>query len=655
MAQHHHGAADLPTPDLDDRRFQDIVDEAKRLIPQYCPEWTNHNLSDPGIALVELFAWMTEMTLYRLNQVPDRLYTKFLDLVGIELFPPGPARAELTFWLSSSSANALTVPAGTQVGTAPGRTGGPVVFMTDVDLGIVQPELIAVLTGTAGGRYYNAWDDLMFGKQGVPCFMSDPLTPGDALYLGFGEPVAGNVLRLRVAASVEGLGVDPRKPPLDWEAWTGESWGPARVHRDDTGGLNRDGEIVILMPPEHAPLTLGEQPAYWLRGRLDDPEMDEPEYRASPVVRSVEVASLGGTVAAHHGEAAPPEPLGTSDGAPAQVYRLRHRPVLPRRTNDAVTVTVDGETTRWTEVADFSRSGPDDRHVVWDASDGDIRFGPAIRYPDGRVRQHGAVPPSGADIAVTGYHFGGGARGNVGAGTLTVLHTTIPYVDRVENLRAAGGGVDGESVENAKLRAPASIRTGQRAVTATDYERLTLEAAPQVARTRCLPASEPGAPVRVLVVPHVDKAAAQLELDDFALPGELVETITSYLDHRRTLGTSVEIGTPYYQGVTVAARVKARPGRPADLVRERALAALYRHFHPLVGGTRGSGWSFEEDAVTAPIYELLDVLEGVDRVEEVLLFEADLRNRERAGKGKELVRLSPDCLFLSFQHRVVVQ
>ena len=62
----------LPVPNLDDRRFQDIVDEAKRLIPTYCPEWTNHNLSDPGVALIELFAWMTELLIFRLGR-PDVL------------------------------------------------------------------------------------------------------------------------------------------------------------------------------------------------------------------------------------------------------------------------------------------------------------------------------------------------------------------------------------------------------------------------------------------------------------------------------------------------------------------------------------------------------------------------------------------------------
>jgi len=102
----------LPAVNLDDRTFQDIVDEAKRLIPRYTPEWTNHNLSDPGVALIELFAWMSEMVLFRVNQVPDRLFVHFLNLVGIEPFPPSVARADITFWLSAAQDATITVPAG---------------------------------------------------------------------------------------------------------------------------------------------------------------------------------------------------------------------------------------------------------------------------------------------------------------------------------------------------------------------------------------------------------------------------------------------------------------------------------------------------------------------------------------------------------------
>ena len=86
----------LQTPSLDDRHFQDIVDQAKRLIPHYCREWTDHNVSDPGVTLIELFAWMTDMLLYRVNLVPDKNYIKFLELIGVQLEEPRPRRLLFT-------------------------------------------------------------------------------------------------------------------------------------------------------------------------------------------------------------------------------------------------------------------------------------------------------------------------------------------------------------------------------------------------------------------------------------------------------------------------------------------------------------------------------------------------------------------------------
>ena len=91
----------LPEIQLDDRSFEDIVRDARRRIPTYTPEWTDFNESDPGITLLQLFAWLSEMIIYRLNQVPDKNYLKFLDLVGITPNPPQPAKAELTFTLTS--------------------------------------------------------------------------------------------------------------------------------------------------------------------------------------------------------------------------------------------------------------------------------------------------------------------------------------------------------------------------------------------------------------------------------------------------------------------------------------------------------------------------------------------------------------------------
>src|SRR5215471_14625783 len=107
----------LPAPNLDDRGFQDILDEARRLIPRYCPEWTDHNLSDPGITLLELFAWMTDLLIFRLNRVPDRNYIKFLELIGVQLQAAVPAKAELLFTLSAPQPMDVFIPRRTAVTT----------------------------------------------------------------------------------------------------------------------------------------------------------------------------------------------------------------------------------------------------------------------------------------------------------------------------------------------------------------------------------------------------------------------------------------------------------------------------------------------------------------------------------------------------------
>ena len=89
-------------PGLDDRSFDDIVAEAQTRIPRYTKEWTDFNPGDAGFALVELFAWMTELLIFRLNQVPMLNYIKFLQLIGIELKPAQPAEVVIVFPVQAS-------------------------------------------------------------------------------------------------------------------------------------------------------------------------------------------------------------------------------------------------------------------------------------------------------------------------------------------------------------------------------------------------------------------------------------------------------------------------------------------------------------------------------------------------------------------------
>src|SRR5262245_21422293 len=95
---------------LDDRTYDDLVAAALTRIPRYTPDWTDFNVSDPGITLIHLHAWLTELLLYRVNQIPDLAYIKFLELIGVELRAAEPARADVTVTLAQPAPDVVTIP-----------------------------------------------------------------------------------------------------------------------------------------------------------------------------------------------------------------------------------------------------------------------------------------------------------------------------------------------------------------------------------------------------------------------------------------------------------------------------------------------------------------------------------------------------------------
>src|ERR671911_396866 len=170
----------LPAPNLDDRTFQDLVDEAKRLVQQRCPEWTDHNVHDPGVTMIELFAWMTDQLVYRLNRVPERNYLKFLDLIDVKLFPPTAATCDITFWLSSPREAEVRVPTGTEVATERVEGEEPVVFATSMELAIVPCSLARAASSSTGSETVRHHVVAAEGS-GFFAFSRRP-KPDDALY-----------------------------------------------------------------------------------------------------------------------------------------------------------------------------------------------------------------------------------------------------------------------------------------------------------------------------------------------------------------------------------------------------------------------------------------------------------------------------------------
>src|SRR5438132_964502 len=92
-----HSTMSLPKPNLDDKRFFQIAEEARALIPSRSPEWTDHNVHDPGITFIELFSWLAEMQHYRLNRVSDDSFLRFFGLVGLTPRSRRPAEVTVSF------------------------------------------------------------------------------------------------------------------------------------------------------------------------------------------------------------------------------------------------------------------------------------------------------------------------------------------------------------------------------------------------------------------------------------------------------------------------------------------------------------------------------------------------------------------------------
>ncbi|MEO8681352.1 MAG: putative baseplate assembly protein [Vicinamibacterales bacterium] len=134
----------IEAPQLDDLRFDRTVEELVRRIPTYAPEWTDHNASDPGIALIQLFAYVTEQIGYRLNRIPEKNHIELLRLLGVQLQPAHAATTLLALLLSNpSTLIGYPLPAGAKAKAKKGTP--PPVFETDKAIDVVPAQMVLVV------------------------------------------------------------------------------------------------------------------------------------------------------------------------------------------------------------------------------------------------------------------------------------------------------------------------------------------------------------------------------------------------------------------------------------------------------------------------------------------------------------------------------
>jgi hypothetical protein len=311
----------VPLPNLDDRRWTDLVDEGRSLIPVYAPGWTDHNVSDPGITLMELLAWIADSDIYRANRVPDAHLLAFLALVGLRPAPPIAARTAVQFVLAKGAAK-LLLPATTEL-DAKLLNGKKGKFCLEKDVWAL-PAAIQAVQALSGGKFRDVSGDWSHGKP-IAAFGPNP-QPGDAFYLGFdGSLAAADVLSLwielagpRATAAERQRILDelllgqqtcgawnpcgtqtaspncPVMPPhhsvvLAWEAQTRAGVWLAVDVLDDTRSMTLSGAVTLTLPADVAPVRTGAVPQAlrYLRCRFVSGSFDE----APELVRVLENAA----------------------------------------------------------------------------------------------------------------------------------------------------------------------------------------------------------------------------------------------------------------------------------------------------------------------------------------------------------------------------
>lgn len=559
----------LPVPKLDDLTWADLMSAVTRRIPaESGGTWTLHAPVDPGITLLELFAYLLEQRLYWLDQAPDELVVAILGLLGLD--PPRPAQPAATVLeLTTDSSEPVDVPAGAVFTRDPAAA---IRFTLDDDV-TVFPVAGEVTVVTDRDRTAD-----LLARRGVPLLASD----GSAASARFTLPLDGAhttsgwlsllvELDSPVPPSWSPRAVPDVRPPaaLTW-SWfrpSGDASGAFEEVRDGTGGLRRSG-VVRLRPP-----------AGWStmdRGLLVS--TSAATYASPPRLLRLAVNTSG----ARHRERRTVTGFGdqTDDWLKLPGQRL----VLPDAAGRLLTACLRLAGEKWEPVADFAFGGSRDRIFLLDRPGGALVFGDGLT---------GRIPRPDGDVLVE-YALGGGRDGNGG-----LTGNWLPWDDfpvRAANPVQAEGGEDPETLAQARDRAAGALGEVTRAVTAEDFVTLAVTT-PGVAVGRAYAGigEHPGFPcarvpgaVTVHVVPAVPRAPAPAPD-----PGLLCE-VADRLAEARLLTAEVFVRAPAYRDVRLRVDLS---GTPADRARVSTVAgdALRRFLGPLDGGDDGTGWPFGED------------------------------------------------------------
>ena len=608
---------------LDNFTWAEMVTSIRRRIPAASSgEWTLHAPVDPGVTLLELFAYMLEQRVFWLDQIPDSLVRAALNLMGAETRPAGAATTVMKFL----PRDFVEVADATEVRLA--KRQPPLIFSTDSDVLLlpcdeIKPGRYRVAL-SIGGRDRTL--DLLNGRR--VCLLPALAREGDVeIMLPLTKPLPnnpgpdfGNFFSLLVE-----LSTSERVPPQwSWAAvddvpapavatwWYRDSISgnlkqfPADAIEDGTIGLRRSGLVRLRVPPswQYGPGATGTFD-YTLVLRIVEATFTTPPV-ISRLVPNVVIARHARQTQEHTltfewlplpgNVVALPDlytgaPLG-SGLAPLQDY-----PPL----EDSIKLTLkerDGEF-EWHSTSSLTFRGPDERVFVVDREQGLLRFGNGLT---GRV----PVLDRGAATNVTlEYLVGGGQAGNVGA-NLDFEHGTDPDL-KATNIVPGQGGTETESLDSASRFAAAMLERVERAITANDHEAIVIETpGVDLERAHAALGQHPAHPcqlvpgaVSIYVVPGASREGdLQVEQDCAHVAAPIpdagaLQAARARIDKARLIGSEVFVLPAEYRDVTLLIDAEGDPVDPVGL-NTRIRLHLQTFLDPLRGGPQQSGWPFGE-------------------------------------------------------------
>ncbi len=612
----------IPKNILDNKEFKDFMDEAKAKIPALSVEWTDFNITDPGITILEILAWSQDINIYKLSKITEKHLYKYLNLLNTTPEPANPSSTMITI----KSDKFLTIPENTEIKCI--SSGKFVSFITTQETKIQNSEIKKLIFNNERGLNEYSLNKSSSLPEYFYLF-GEETKRNNLFYIGFNKPLK-DTFSIGIELYEEDL---PEKSfhnkekinfipdvEIEWSYWDGKNWETLEIIKDNTNKFYKSGTVIlslekkIEMKLKKIPVNSKEQ-FYFLKCKLK-----KPDYEISPRVKAIFINAVNVIQKEKHEN----ENLGKSNGFPNQIFFLKNTPV----TSDEVVIKVNGEI--WKETKDLKHHSHKEKVFYINRNTGEIQFGDNI---------NGKVPSPYSEITAT-YFSTLGEEGNINEGSL--WKSDIDNI-KISNPFPAKKGKNPETLKEAFLKVKKDLKIPYQCVTAEDFEYIALNTPDlRVARAKAYQVDNKNL-VNVIVVPFSFKRKPYPSKN-------FIKTVCIHIEKHRLITTDVNVLPPEYAEISTSANIKVKEDFNTETVLNTAYENLEKFFNPVFGWKNGKGWKFGYPVYLSDIYEILENTEGIECVFNLQVSSKGAFLRYEKGN----IILKPYALTVSGKHNLTV-